>query len=208
MKTINKENWIRKEYFDFFSKYDNPFFGLVTEIDCTKAYRKCKDQKLSFFSYYLHKSILAVNRIEELKYRINGKDVVKFEQIHASSTVGRADGTFGFSFVNFSEDFDVFDKELKQEIEEVQNTNGLRLNENVYRLDTIHYSTLPWHKFTGLTHARSFNNADSSPKITIGKAFTIEGKMMLPVSIDAHHGLVDGIHVSQFLNEFQKFMDE
>jgi chloramphenicol O-acetyltransferase type A len=151
---------------------------------------------------------MAVNSVEELKYRIQENDVVKFDQIHASSTVGREDGTFGFSFIHYTKDFNAFDQELKQEIEAVRNSKGLRLNENVSRLDTIHYSTLPWHKFTGLTHARSFNTSDSSPKITFGRAFTIEGKMMLPVSIDAHHGLVDGIHVSQFLNEFQKLMNE
>ncbi|CAM3989581.1 MULTISPECIES: CatA-like O-acetyltransferase [Flavobacterium] len=26
---------------------------------------------------------------------------------------------------------------------------------------------------------------------------------MLPISIEAHHGLVDGFHISKYLNEFQ-----
>ncbi|MDC6388058.1 hypothetical protein PP182_05170 [Maribacter sp. PR1] len=26
---------------------------------------------------------------------------------------------------------------------------------------------------------------------------------MLPVSIEAHHGLVDGIHIAKYLSEFQ-----
>ena len=58
---------------------------------------------------------------------------------------------------------------LKKEIINVQSTKGLRVNEDAKRLDVIHYSTLPWNKLTGLTHARNFNIDDSVPKITFGK---------------------------------------
>ena len=208
MKIKNIENWNRKEHFEFFSKYDNPFLGIVTEIDCSKAFKISKGNKLSFFSYYLHKSILAVNKIEEFKYRIQDKNVVTFDSIHAAATIGRKDGTFGFSFIPFSTDFDTFNSKLLKEIEEVERSSGLRLNENGKRNDVIHYSIFPWRKFTGISHSRNFNTEDSVPKIAFGKAFTHEGRKMLPVSIDAHHGLVDGLHVAQFLDEFQKSMNE
>jgi len=55
MKIIDTENWNRKEHFDFFSKMASPFFGIVTEVDCTKAYKKAKENENSFFAYYLHK---------------------------------------------------------------------------------------------------------------------------------------------------------
>ncbi len=208
MKIIDLENWTRKEYFDFFSKYDNPFFGIVTEIDCTKAYENSKKNNISFFAYYLHKSILAVNKIEELRCRVVDKKVVLFDTVHAGSTIGRENGTFGFSFTNFSLDFETFDKALTEEITKVQATKGLGLNENTKRLDIIHYSALPWSKFTGLTHARNFNSDDTVPKITFGKMFKIENKRMLPMSIDVHHGLVDGIHISKYFEEFQNLMNE
>lgn len=208
MKVIEVESWIRKEHFDFFSKYDNPFYGIVTEIDCTRAYEKSKENDISFFAYYLHKSILAANKIEELKFRVVDKSVVQFDTIHAGATIGREDGTFGFSFINFSPDFKTFNNELKEEIINVQNTKGLRVNDDAKRPDVIHYSTLPWSKFTGLTHARNFNSDDTVPKITFGKIFTVGTKKMLPISIDVHHGLVDGLHIAQYLEEFQNLMNE
>ena len=207
MRIKDIENWNRKEHFDFFSKYDNPFLGIVTEIDCTRAYEISKKNKLSFFSYYLHKSILAVNKIEEFKYRIQDKNVVIFDAIHAAATIGRKDGTFGFSFIPYSTDFDTFNSKLLKEIEEVEKSSGLRLNENGKRNDVIHYSIFPWKKFTGIMHARNYNTEDSVPKIAFGKTFTQEGRKILPISIDAHHGLVDGLHVAQYLDEFQKLMD-
>ena len=124
------------------------------------------------------------------------------------ATIGREDGTFGFSFTKFSPDFKTFNKELKEEVANVKNTKGLRVNDDAKRLDVVHYSTLPWNKFTGLTHARNFNSDDTVPKITFGKTTTIGAKKMLPVSIDVHHGLVDGIHFSKYLEEFQKLINE
>jgi chloramphenicol O-acetyltransferase type A len=57
-----------------------------------------------------------------------------------------------------------------------------------------------------LTHARNYQSSDSVPKITFGKASLKDGKWLLPTSIEVHHGLVDGVHIAQFLEEFQKGM--
>jgi len=207
MKVIDLENWNRREHFEFFSKYDNPFFGIVTEIDCTVAYEFAKKNEISFFGYYLFKSIQAINAVDELRLRVIDKNVVMFDKIHASSTIGRSDGTFGFSFIKFSTDAMKFNNDLQKEIQRVQQTNGLNLNENDKRLDVVHYSTLPWNKFTGLSHARNFNTDDTVPKITFGKIFMVGDKKMMPMSIDVHHGLVDGLHIANYLEEFQKLMD-
>ena len=99
MKTIIDINsWKRKEHFDFFSSFDEPFFGIITEIDCTRAYSKAKLNGGSFFLYYIHKSLIAANLIEEFRYRLDNNQLVLFDKIHASPTIGREDETFAFSF--------------------------------------------------------------------------------------------------------------
>jgi len=208
MKIIDLNTWKRKEHFEFFSKFDEPFFGIVSEIDCTIASQQAKEKGVSFFASYLHKSLKAVNAIEEFRCRILDDKIVIYDSVHASATLAREDETFAFSFVEFSEDFKPFDKALKKEIEEVQNSSGLRLNEGAIRHDVVHYSSVPWFQFTGLSHARSFTLPDSSPKITFGKMNTREGRKMMPVSINAHHGFADGLHVAKFLELFQKLMNE
>lgn len=208
MKILGLDNWKRKEHFNFFSKFDEPFFGIVSEIDCTIAYNISKEKTKSFFASYLHKSLVAVNEIDEFKYRIDDDKVVIFDEIHASPAIIRDDSTFGYSFIHFNKDFEIFNKSLQKEIENVNNSIGLRLNENAMRKDTIHYSSIPWIKFTGLTHARNYNFIDGVPKITFGKANLKDGKRAMPIAIYAHHGLVDGLHVAKYLDEFQKLMDE
>lgn len=208
METVDIENWTRKEHFQFFSKMASPYFGITTEVDCTQAYKQSKENRVSFFAYYLHKSMIAVNAVKELKYRILGDKVVSFPVVNAGTTIGRADGTFGFAFVNFSNDFDAFLSELQNEIQAVHSSTGLRLNDDDVKKDLIRHSTIPWSSFTGLLHPTNFDHTESVPKITFGKFSVREGKKFLPISIEAHHGLVDGFHLAKYLEEFQKQLIE
>lgn len=208
MKILDIDSWKRKEHFNFFSQFDEPFFGIVSEIDCTIAYKIAKENANSFFAYYLHKSLLAVNEIEEFKYRIDENKVIIYDKIHASPAIIRDDNTFGYSFIQFNPDLETFSKSLQKEIDNVKNSVGLRLNKDAMRKDTIHYSSIPWSKFTGLTHARNYKIVDSVPKITFGKTFLKETTWIMPIAIYVHHGLVDGLHISKFLELFQKLMNE
>ena len=124
MKTIDIKTWKRREHFEFFAKFDEPFFGIVSEVDCSRAYATAKAQGYSFFAWYLHKSLLAVNGIDEFRYRIIDEQVVDCEEIHASSTIGRSDGTFAYSFVRFSPDFPTFHQALQEETVLVQKSTG------------------------------------------------------------------------------------
>ncbi|RNA62425.1 chloramphenicol acetyltransferase [Chryseobacterium nematophagum] len=207
MKIIDIDNWNRKEHFDFFSKMVSPYFGLTIELDCTKAYKAAKENNYSFFASYLHKSMIAVNSVDALKLRIIENQVILYDVIHAGTTINREDQTFGFAFIPFSEDFDIFNSYLQSEIEEVQNSTGLRLNNGELGKDLIRHSTIPWHSFSALLHPTNFDKTESVPKITFGKFNNRECKKYLPVSIELHHGLADGIDIAKYLEEFQRQLD-
>jgi chloramphenicol O-acetyltransferase type A len=207
-RIIDVQSWNRKEHFEFFSSFDDPFFGIVSEIDCTKAYQNCKANQYSFFLYYLYQSLVAVNEIEEFRYRIDEGNVVCFDTISASSTIGREDGTFGYSNIHYAPTFDEFIVNANKEIEAVKKSSGIRLNDEAKRLDTIHYTSLPWFKLNSITHPRNFKYKDSVPKISFGKYYEQNGKKIMNVAINAHHGLMDGIHIGSYLKLYQKLMDE
>lgn len=208
MKTkLDLNTWPRKEHFEFFSKFEEPFFGIVAHIDCTKAYETSKKNGVSFFLYYLHKTLSAVNAVENFRYRIENGEIFIYDRIDASATLTRDDNTFGFSLMPFSTDFETFEKTSKEEIERVRNTTGL-FTRNFEADNLIHFSAVPWVDFTSLSHARSFTFPDSCPKISIGKMMIAEdGKRTMAVSVHVHHGLMDGFHVGEFFAKFQEFMD-
>jgi len=206
-KIIDINSWPRKEYFEFFNQFDEPFFGITSQVDCTQLYRKVKEQKESFFIHYLYLCTKALNLVDELHYRYVDDKVVRFDNIHVSSTIGRKDGSFAFTFVNYNEDFEIFKQETLREIEKVNNSDGLLLTEVAIRIDTIHFSPIPWVNFSSIQHARNFKIKDSVPKICVGKFQNIKNKKLMPVSLHAHHGLADGYHAGLFFDHLQKLMN-
>ncbi|RDC66438.1 CatA-like O-acetyltransferase [Adhaeribacter pallidiroseus] len=206
-KELSINTWNRQEHFQFFSRFEEPFFSLVANLDGTVAYQKAKTADSSFYLYYLYLSLAAANTIENFRYRIEAEKIFCYDSIHASPTVLRDDKTFGFSFLEYQPDFSEFAHMANAAIQEVKASSGLNLNQNTGRPDVIHYSAIPWITFTGLSHARSFSFKDSVPKITFGKYFWDQNKLLLPVSISVHHGLMDGYHVSEFLKKYQELLN-
>lgn len=202
---LDIDSWPRRDHFNFFRQFDEPFFGITVQVDCSKAYTRAKEMNASFFLYYLHKSLAAANQTEPFRYRIVNDQVVVYETINASPTINRPDGTFGFAYIDYHEQFDHFHNQAKKVIDLVQRSSGLVpavSGENV-----IHYSSVPWINFTSLSHARSFSHNDSIPKISFGRMTKENGRCTMPVSIHVHHALMDGYHVGMFVELFQKLMN-
>ena len=203
---LNLDTWNRKEHFLFFKQMQEPFFGVTITIDCTKAYTKSKELGISFFTYYLHKTLVAVNAIESFRYRILNDEVYIFDQIDVSATILREDKTFGFSQIEFNKDIFEFAKNTTNEIARIKTTTGLITRE--FSENLIHFSAVPWINFTSFSHARSFTLPDSCPKISFGKMMDENGVKTMSMSIHVHHGLMDGYHLGQFIDLFKDVMDK
>ncbi|MBO9732510.1 MAG: chloramphenicol acetyltransferase [Chitinophaga sp.] len=202
---LNLDTWPRKDHFQFFGHFEEPFFGVCAEVDVTVAYEQAKATNSSFFLWYLHKSLVAANEVTPFRYRIVDDAVWVYDDVHASPTINRPDGTFGFAYMDYYKDFNEFALHSTRETERVRNSTGLVpavSGENV-----IHYSSMPWINFTSVSHARSFSFKDSCPKIAFGKMTAKHGRKVMPVSVHVNHALMDGYHVGQFLEIFQEQLD-
>ena len=202
---LDLNTWNRKDHFHFFRQFEEPYFGVVVPVDCTNAYNISKEHGYSFFLYYLHCSLRAANEVENFRYRISGDEVLVHDVVHASPTINRPDGTFGFAYMDYEVDFEKFADKARMEIERIQNTSGLipaMSGENV-----IHYSSIPWVNFTSRSHARLYSVNDSIPKISFGKMTEDAGKKQMPMSIHAHHALMDGYHTARYVDLFQNFLN-
>ena len=52
-----------------------------------------------------------------------------------------------------------------------------------------------------IEHATSFKNGDSVPRISTGKLMQENSKYLLPISVCAHHGLMDGRNVAELIRK-------
>lgn len=190
---VDIENWSRRQQFEFFLKFTEPFFGITFDLTITNFFNKTKESGDSIFIGYIFNILKAMNEIDELKMRIVGSEVFRYNQIGCSATIARDDGTFGFSYIDYNPNYKEFKINAEEEINRVQKSKSFDPGPQVY--DTIHFSSLPWIKFTSLSHARQFDHPDSIPKISCGKIVEKNGEYFMPFSIHVHHALVDGFHI-------------
>lgn len=207
-KLIDISGWERKEHFAFFGNMPDPFFGITAKADFTDCYQKAKGDGKSFFLYSLHRILYALNSIPEFRSRIEDCTVVQYDYIGASPTIAREDGTFGFAYFDWYEDLDEFVEAATAEISRVKNGTGLCINENEGRSDIIYFTSVPWVDFTGIKHAGGHKRGDSIPEVAVGKLHEESGKMMMSISVEANHGLVDGRHIGMFLESLSSGDEE
>ena len=201
--SLDLDTWPRREHFRLFREYDQPFFNLCAEVDVAPLIRRCrKPDGPSFFLASLHLSLLALNEVEEFRYRIRGKEVIVHDVVDGGSTVLRPDGTFGFAYFDFMLDFDEFALAADEVLRGARVTGTLDPRDD--RDDLVHYSVIPWIAFTSFAHARRRNPDDSTPKVVFGRYHGEPGAERMPVSVEVHHALMDAIHVGQFFERFQQ----
>ena len=203
-RKIDVQSWARREHFEFFRTFEEPYHGVCVKVDCTAAYAAAKRLGCSFFLYYIYQSAAAAQTIENFRYVIVGEDVFLYDRVDAGSTIGRADGTFGFARMPYRDTFAEFLAGASVEVERVRQSTGLA---RPAQINLIRHSALPWTDFTALSHARRFSGKDCSPQISFGKMTEQDGRRSMPVSIHVHHALVDGLHVGQFIEAFQERMN-
>ncbi|HET9440480.1 MAG TPA: chloramphenicol acetyltransferase [Longimicrobiales bacterium] len=200
---LDLSSWPRRGQFEFFRNYDQPFFNITSDVRVTEVYRLSRETDgPSFFLATLYLSLVAANRIEEFRLRLRPAGVWCHDRIHGGSTILRSNETFGFGYFRFIEDFKAFQARGRAVIAEVRNPNG-KLDAQEQRDDLMHYSVLPWIRFTSFAHARKTSGTDSIPKIVFGKRFERAGDVWMPISVEVHHALVDGLHVGRFLEAFE-----
>lgn len=205
-RKLDIASWNRKEHYEFFSLFEEPYFGITARVDCTIAYHTTKSNGTSFFLYYLYRALKAANTIDNFRYRIVDNEVYEYERIDACPTIKRLEGTFGFSFMEYHKDETIFYDNAISEIERVQNSDALFSAPELENV--IHFSAIPWIDLSSVSHARRFSYSDSCPKVSFGKMTDTNGMKTMAVSVHVHHALVDGYHIGLFLEQFQKLLNE
>ena len=200
---IDLETWERRHLFELFTTFSEPFHGVCLRIDCTETFRYAKKAKISVFLALVHRSLIAAHQVENFTTRIVDGAVRRYSVIHGGSAVGRPNGTIGLGHYWYQPELVGFVREATLELERVKGREDL---ERYPHQDLIHYSVLPWLDFTSISHARNLGAPDSAPKITFGKITEANGRSTMPVSIHVHHALADGLHVAQFVEQFERYL--
>ena len=204
MQTIDLDNWYRRDTYEVFKDFDDPFFNICADVDVTATRLLCAAKKLSYFIVSYYAALKTVNAIPEFRYRIHGEDVVLYDAIGGSCPVLREDRSFAYGYFEYTSDFSCFLTSASQVIDDIK--SGAPIDPKMEKDDLIYSSVIPWVSFRGFEHAKRYIHGHSIPKIVFGKVYEQNGRQLMPLSVSGHHALMDGIHVGEFFQNYEQHL--
>lgn len=200
---LDLERWPRRDAFEYFRHFDKPYFNVCTKLDVARlkqAVAELGSGSLALAYHYL--ALRLANEVEPFRYRLEAGRVRVHPEVHGSTTVLREDDSFGFADLDMAPDFATF---AARAAAVMQATRAGRAPFEPKPDDAarIHFTTLPWLHFTSFSHARNWGREDSVPKLAFGRIDTDGSRAWMPLSVEVHHALMDGLHVGQFVQGFE-----
>ena len=202
-KIIDEKTWERAMHCMVFRNSIEPQFCVTFEADITNFKEKVKKQGLSFTMAMVYAVCKCANEIEEFRYRFLDGKIVLYDRIDTAFTyLNKSTNLFKVVNVPFVDDINEYCKlAYKIANEQREYFNGPLGN------DVFQCSPMPWVTFTHISHTNSGKKDNATPLFDWGKYYEKNGRIMISISVQAHHSFVDGIHVGQLVNGLQEYFD-
>ncbi len=203
MRIVEFSNPHQRRHFEFFHSMNHPHFGVCANVEIGGWLDMTRKQGLKTTPSLVQLLARVANEIPQLRQRIRDDHVVEHDIIHPTfSVVTDIADAFSFCHVDYSTDLEDFVKRATAAMEEMR-TDPI-FEDEPGRDDYLFMSPLPWISFTSVQHAMRYHPHDSVPRISWGKFFVSDGRTMMPLSLQVHHALVDGIHVGRFFERVEE----
>lgn len=203
-RVIDQARWPRREQFELFRTFGSPYFSITADVDIT-AYREALPKGGRFTIGLVHALATAANAVPEFRQRIRGDDVIEFDTVHPSIIVLNEDDAFRFCAFPFANDYPEFAKDAPARMERAKGAPSMFDFQD--QDDYLFLTGLPWISFAGVMHAAPIQAPDSVPRIAWGKYRDVAGRIMLPLNIQVHHALIDGIHAGRFYAKVEEILN-
>ena len=208
MRVIDLGTWPRREHFLLFRGMEFPHVNLSIEVNVTDLWSHRARTGASptvALAYVLTK---AANCVPQLRQRIRGEQVIEHDCLHPLITVLGPNDQWGVCQLHYDPCFEKFAEQAGQCIEESKRSASLAAFPHVQvgeqpRDDLLSITALPWLSTTGFGITRRPKN-DCIPLLAYGKVKDERDQYILPIHLNFHHALVDGLHIARFAEHIEE----
>ena len=204
-KHIDIETWPRREAYEMFRNFGFPYFSITANVDVTALRAAAKEKKTSFTIGLVYVLSRAANAVPAFRQRMEGDGVVEYRVVHPSITVLADDDQFRFCSLRYADEFAQFAAGAKERIEKARTANSVWSEPD--RNDFLFMTSLPWIAFTAMVHPVPLDPPDSVPRFAWGKYEQRGGRTTMPLNVQVHHALLDGVHVGRYFDLVQSLLD-
>lgn len=201
---IDEKTWERATHCRIFRNIVDPAFCVTFTADITNFLQKTRQQKFSFTIAMVYAICKCANEIEAFRYRFLDEKIVLFDKIDTAFTyLNQETELFKVVNVPMQDNIQRYVRVATKTAKEQKEYFTGPLGNDVFQC-----SAIPWITYTHISHTNLGKKDNATPLFDWGKYYEKNGGMVLPISVQAHHSFVDGIHIGKFADSLQKYMDD
>ena len=199
---IDLDKYERRRHFEYFSSLQYPYVGITNNVDVSELVQFCKSTDCSFYLMILHAAALAADGVRELRQRIRDGGIIEYSECPTSHIELLENKTYCYCTLHHHmvmEEYIPYAEETRKKCRENGSIDEDDDSDSMYFI-----STLPWLHYSAMIQPVA-GGEESNPRITWGKfQEDFRGRKQLPVTLLAHHALVDGIHIAMFYQNLEE----
>lgn len=180
-------------------------YSITTEIDISDVLRLTKENELKFFPAYLWLVTRNLNRQTEFKCAEKDGKPGYYDTLTPLYAAFHEDTkTFSLMWTAYHDSFKDFYREYIFNQSQYGNNRGILSRPELPPENAYTVSALPWVEFSHFAVHSYENKPYYFPSVEAGKYHQKNGRTVMPLSLTCHHATTDGIHVSIFLDDLKK----
>ena len=201
-RIINEATWERAMHCMVFRNSVEPAFCVTFEADVTELKKYVKDNNISFTLAMVYAVCRCANQIEAFRYRFVDGKIVLFDNIDTAFTyLNKKTNLFKVVNVPMMGDLKEYCINAKKIADEQEEYFMGSLGNDVFQC-----SPMPWVTYTHISHTNSGKKDNATPLFDWGKYYVKDGRIMMPISVQAHHSFVDVIHIGEYVDLLEKYL--
>lgn len=204
-KPIDTSSWKRKPYFDHYFNQIRCTYSITVNIDITNVLSFKDRNKVKLYPLLIYVISKAVNKYEEFRTAINDRgEIGVWETLSPCYTVFHKNSeSFSNIWTEWNDDLNLFLSNFEQDSKRFGQIDRIDAKPNT-PANVFPISSLPWTTFTGFNLNIFADGTYLLPIFIYGKYFKDGNRYLIPLSIQVHHAVCDGFHVSRLINEIQQ----
>ena len=200
------EEWNRGSLFWFYIEKMRIVMSLTVDIDVAPLCAYAKRKGLKFYPAMIWVVSKVINAHDEFKYSWNNAgSLIRWDTVSPSYTVfNEEDEAFSKFVTEYSDSLPEFCQRYERDLQKHQNSRAIIEGQPENFFDV---SCLPWVKYKHFDVHVFDEGIFLAPVITWGKYEIEQGKYHLPLTMNIHHAVADGFHLSRFFIEVQELIN-
>lgn len=205
-KMVDFSTWPRGDLFRFYMDHMRVVMSLTVDVNVTPLVRFVKKNGMKFYPTMIWVVSRVINSHEEFKYGWDADgNLIRWDLISPSyAHFHPEDGNFTKLVTPYGKDLAEFHTRFLEDREKYRDLRAVVEDQPANHFDV---SCLPWVRYRHFD-VHVFDQGDFlAPVVTWGKYEAEGDKLVMPLTMNIHHAVADGFHLSRFFADVQELID-